>query len=82
MADKYYLDEEGLVRLVDYIRKQLIPVQQNSDAIELLNKTDGTPGSIQKMIDDVISELDIADLQQEKPTRIYGGSASDLIEEV
>jgi len=34
------------------------------------------------MIDDVISELDIADLQQEKPTKIYGGSASDLIEEV
>ena len=63
MAEKYYLDEEGLRRLVDFIKTQLIPVQQNTDAIELLNKTDGTPGSIQYMIDDVISNLDITDLQ-------------------
>lgn len=82
MAEKYYLDEEGLRRLVDFIKTQLIPVQQNTDAIELLNKTDGTPGSIQYMIDDVVSNLDITDLQQEMPMRIYGGSASDLIEEV
>lgn len=82
MAEKYYLDEEGLRRLVDFIKTQLIPVQQNTDAIELLNKTDGTPGSIQYMIDDVISNLDITDLQQEMPMRIYGGSASDLIEGV
>lgn len=82
MAEKYYLDEEGLRRLVDFIKAQLIPVQQNTDAIELLNKTDGTPGSIQYMIDDVVSNLDITDLQQEMPMRIYGGSASDLIEGV
>lgn len=78
MAEKYYLDEEGLARLVEFIRQQIKPQQ---DAIELLNKSDGTPGSIQKTIDDVISELDIADLQQEEPLRIYGGSASDLIDE-
>jgi hypothetical protein len=59
MADKYYLDEEGLKRLVEYIRLQLIPVQENKDAIELLNKTDGTPGSISYFL----NNLDIADLQ-------------------
>lgn len=68
MADKYYLDEEGLRRLVDFIRQQVDP---NTDAIKLLNKTDGTPGSIQRMIDDAIEE----------PTRIYGGSASAMIGE-
>jgi len=46
MAEKYYLDEAGLKRLVEYIQEQLIPVSENTDAIELLNKTDGTPGSI------------------------------------
>ena len=79
MADKYYLDEAGLIRLVEYIRQQIKPQE---DAIELLNKSDGTPGSIQKMIDDVIGELDIADLQQEGPLRLYGGSASEVFEEV
>ena len=79
MADKYYLDEKGLERLVDYIRKQLIPVSENTTAIELLNKTDGTPGSIQQMIDDVVNDLDISDLKQEDPLYIYGGSATDLV---
>ena len=79
MADKYYLDEEGLIRLVEYIRMQIKPQQ---DAIELLNKSDGTPGSIQRTIDDVISELDIADLQQEEPLKLFGGSASEVFEEV
>lgn len=82
MADKYYLDEEGLQRLVDYIRLQLKPVENNTKAIELLNKTDGSPGSIQKMIDDVIDELDIAELQQKGLLNIYGGSASEVFEEV
>jgi len=31
------------------------------------------------MIDDVISKLDIADLQQENILNIYGGSASEVI---
>lgn len=79
MAEKYYLDEEGLARLVEYIRAQIKPQQ---DAIELLNKSDGTPGSIQRTIDDVISELDIADLQQEEPLKLFGGSASEVFEEV
>lgn len=79
MADKYYLDEEGLKRLAEYIRQQLIPVAENTTAIELLNKTDGTPGSIQKMIDDVVNKLDISDLKQEEPLYIYGGSATDVM---
>ena len=79
MADKYYLDEEGLKRLVEYIRQQLIPVAENTTAIELLNKTDGTPGSIQRMIDDVVNKLDISDLKQEEPLYIYGGSATDVM---
>lgn len=79
MADKYYLDEEGLKRLAEYIRQQLIPVAENTTAIELLNKTDGTPGSIQRMIDDVVDELDISDLKQEDPLYIYGGSATEVM---
>lgn len=79
MAEKYYLDEQGLARLVEYIRQQLIPVAENTTAIELLNKTDGTPGSIQKMIDDVVDELDISDLKQKEPLYIYGGSATDIM---
>ena len=79
MADKYYLDEEGLKRLAEYIRQQLIPVAENTTAIELLNKTDGTPGSIQRMIDDVVDKLDISDLKQEEPLYIYGGSATDVM---
>lgn len=79
MADKYYLDEEGLKRLVEYIRQQLIPVAENTTAIELLNKTDGTPGSIQRMIDDVVNKLDIFDLKQEEPLYVYGGSATDVM---
>lgn len=79
MADKYYLDEEGLKRLAEYIRQQLIPVAENTTAIELLNKTDGTPGSIQRMIDDVVNKLDISDLKQEEPLYIYGGSATDVM---
>lgn len=78
MADKYYLDEEGLKRLVQYINAQF---KTNKDAIELLNKTDGTPGSIQQMIDDAISEIDIADLQQDEQIILYGGSASKLVNE-
>ncbi len=78
MAEKYYLDEAGLTRLVEFIRQQIKP-QQN--AIELLTKSDGTPGSIKKTIEDVISGLDVADLQQEEPIRIYGGSASEVLPE-
>lgn len=76
MSNKYYLDEEGLKRLVEYINLQHIPITK---AIELLNKTDGSPGSIQKMIDDAISELDIADLQQEETLHLFGGSASEVL---
>ena len=61
---------------VEFINLQHIPI---TNAIELLNKTDGSPGSIQKMIDDAISELDVADLQQEETIYLFGGSASELV---
>ena len=62
MADKEYLDAEGLKRLKDYIDAQIEPLRQ---AINLLNGNNETPGSIQAMIDDAINEI----------TNIQGGSA-------
>lgn len=54
MADKVYLDAEGVKRLKKYIDDQLSSIQQ---AIDLLTDTNGTPGSIQKMIDDAINQI-------------------------
>ena len=62
MADKEYLDAEGLMRLKAYIDDQIEPLRQ---AINLLNSNDQTPGSIQSMIDDAINEV----------THVNGGSA-------
>lgn len=62
MADKQYLDAEGLKRLKDYIDAQIEPLRA---AINLLNSNTETPGSIQSMIDDAISEV----------THVNGGSA-------
>lgn len=62
MADKEYLDAEGLQRLKDYIDAQIQPLRA---AINLLNGNDQTPGSIQSMIDDAINEV----------THINGGKA-------
>ena len=62
MADKQYLDAEGLQRLKDYIDAQIKPLRA---AINLLNGNDQTPGSIQSMIDDAINEV----------THINGGKA-------
>ena len=62
MADKQYLDAEGLQRLKDYIDAQIEPLRA---AINLLNSNDETPGSIQSMIDNAINEI----------TNIQGGSA-------
>ena len=62
MADKVYLDAEGVKRLKQYIDDQISSIQQ---AIDLLTDTNGTPGSIQKMIDDAINEV----------THVNGGSA-------
>ena len=62
MADKEYLDAEGLRRLKEYIDTQIEPLRQ---AINLLNSNDETPGSIQSMIDNAINNVDI----------ISGGSA-------
>lgn len=62
MANKVYLDEEGLKRLKEYIDDQVSSLKK---AIDLLKDTNGTPGSIQSMIDDAINEV----------THISGGSA-------
>ena len=62
MADKEYLDVEGLMRLKQYIDDQIRPLQA---AINLLNGNNETPGSIQSMIDNAINNI----------TNIQGGSA-------
>lgn len=62
MADKQYLDAEGLQRLKDYIDAQIEPLRA---AINLLNSNDETPGSIQSMIDNAINQV----------THIDGGKA-------
>lgn len=62
MADKVYLDEEGVKRLKEYIDDQISSLKK---AIDLLKDTNGTPGSIQSMIDDAINEV----------THVNGGSA-------
>ena len=62
MAEKTYLDAEGLQRLKEYIDNQIKPLQA---AINLLTSNNETPGSIQSMIDDAINSI----------TNIQGGSA-------
>ena len=77
MANKEYLDSEGLKQLVDYINR-LHKSQDN--AIDILNGSNETPGSVKKMIKDAIEIIDIANLQQGEPIRFYGGSASEVME--
>lgn len=72
MADKIYLDAEGVKRLKGYIDDQFKSLKK---AVDLLNDTNETPGSIQKMIDDAINELHIEDLEQNDSLIINGGSA-------
>ena len=62
MADKQYLDAEGLKRLREYIDAQIEPLRA---AINLLTSNDETPGSIQSMIDNAINQV----------TNIDGGKA-------
>lgn len=72
MADKVYLDEEGLKRLKEYIDDQFSSLKK---AIDLLNNNDQTPGSIQWMIDKAINDLYIDDLKQKDTLIINGGQA-------
>lgn len=72
MADKVYLDEEGLKRLKEYIDDQFSSLKK---AIDLLNNNDQTPGSIQWMIDEAINDLYIDDLKQRNTLIINGGQA-------
>lgn len=72
MADKVYLDAEGVKRLKEYIDAQFEALQK---AIDLLNGTNETPGSIQNMIDAAINQLRIEDLEQDNSLIIDGGNA-------
>lgn len=72
MADKIYLDVEGVKRIKDYIDDQISSLQK---AIDLLKDTNGTPGSIQNMIDVAINGLRIEDLEQDDSLIIDGGNA-------
>lgn len=74
MADKEYLDQEGLKKVKRYIDDHLVALKQ---AIDLLQDTDETPESIKEMIDNAIEELHIEDLEQEDSLIIYGGNASE-----
>ena len=72
MADKVYLDAEGVKRLKEYIDAQFEALPK---AIDLLNGTNETPGSIQNMIDAAINQLRIEDLEQDDSLIIDGGNA-------
>lgn len=72
MADKEYLDQEGLKKVKRYIDDHLVALKE---AIDLLQDTDETPESIKEMIDNAIEELHIEDLEQEDSLIIYGGNA-------
>lgn len=74
MADKEYLDREGLKKVKRYIDDHLVALKE---AIDLLQDTDETPESIKEMIDNAIEELHIEDLEQEDSLIIYGGNASE-----
>lgn len=78
MPKQEYLDQEGLKKLVEFINSQHDIFLAY---IELLNKTDGTPGSIQQMIDEAISKIDISSLFKDDSLIIYGGSATELIDD-
>lgn len=73
MANRNYLDELGVEVLIKYFTAQIAELKEE---IALLNKQDGTPGSIRYMIDSRIS-----DFAQDKGNIIYGGSASDVLPE-
>ena len=77
MADKEYLDSEGLKQLVDYINR--LHKSQNN-AINILNGSNETPGSVSKMIKDAIDEIDISEFKQGEIIHFYGGSASEVME--
>ena len=74
MADKEYLDQEGLKKVKRYIDDHLVALKE---AIDLLQDTDETPESIKEMIDNAIEKLHIEDLEQEDSLIIYGGNASE-----
>ncbi len=78
MANKNYLDEAGVSRLVEFFTMRINRLEEQ---IALLNKKDGTPGSIQQTINDTIANTEISDLNLDGEYVIYGGSASEVLEE-
>lgn len=81
MEDKKYLDSAGLQELVNWILLQLKSISENQAAVtDLLYKTDGTPGSIQQIVEDFLKERDITDLLQGDSISLYGGSATEVMD--
>ena len=79
---KEYLDAPGVERLVEYLTTQFdAKIAELESQIQLLNKTDGTPGSIKQIVNDIISNTSVSDLKQDEELTIYGGSASELVNE-
>lgn len=78
MGNKQWLDSEGLRLLAEYIK---LMHDQQQNAIDLLNGSVETPGSVRQLIHDAIAEIDITNLQQGEVLHIYGGSASEVMEE-
>lgn len=72
MADKVYLDAEGVKRLKEYIDDQFSSLKK---AIDLLNDTNEAPGSIQFMIDNAINQLRLENIEQDDSLIINGGNA-------
>ena len=68
MANKEYLDAEGVSRLKAYIDDQFASLQK---AINLLNSNAETPGSIKNMIENAINDIEA----------INGGSAPESEDE-
>lgn len=78
MANKQWLDAEGLETLVEHIK---LLHNQQQEVIDTLNASNNTPGSIGKMINDAIAQLDTANLFHGDTIYLYGGSASEVMEE-
>ena len=72
MADKVYIDAEGVKQIKKYFDTQIDALIQ---AIALLYESNETPGSIQQMIEERINQLRIEDIDQDEEIIIYGGNA-------
>ena len=72
MADKKFLDEDGTQRLVDYFKHLL---ERKIDASE------GKQLSTEDFTTELKEKLEAIEISGSKDIEIYGGSASDVIDE-